>query len=81
MDSEGYGSGLIEVLSWQFAEGTEENHEKSQDSRCPGSDSNPEPTELMSGTAPLVRPVWCSTFYETRRFITLFTKVQHWILS
>jgi hypothetical protein len=37
---EGTGRGLIEVISRHQPGRTDENHEKPQDSRCPGRNSN-----------------------------------------
>jgi hypothetical protein len=37
--------GLIEILALHLTEGTEEFRENLQDSRCPGWDSNPVPSE------------------------------------
>jgi hypothetical protein len=46
-------SGMVAVLSQHMPGGTEENEDKSLDSRCPGRDSNREPLECMSEALPL----------------------------
>lgn len=47
-DLEGSRHVLIEVPSWHFIGGTEENKNFSQDSQCPGKDLNPAPPEYES---------------------------------
>jgi hypothetical protein len=44
---------LIEALSWHLRGRTEENHYKSQDSLCPGRESNQAPPEYKSEAVPL----------------------------
>jgi hypothetical protein len=51
-DSEGSGSGLLEVLSRNLSGGPEKHHENPQDSLCPGRDSKRTPNEYKTGALP-----------------------------
>jgi hypothetical protein len=44
-------------MVFKLSEGAYENHEKPQDTRCPGRDSNPVPHEYSS-EALLPEPTW-----------------------
>jgi hypothetical protein len=56
-DLEGIGRGLIEVLPRPLIGGTEENHGKPHDIRCPGRDPNWVPLEYKSRALPPRQPV------------------------
>jgi hypothetical protein len=72
-DLEGGGRGLIEVglLSRHTSEGTEQNHEKSQNIHFPGRDSNQVPPENTFRTLPLYRPAWYRLYYYIVCLMTL----------
>jgi hypothetical protein len=54
---EGSGRGLTEALSQHWPGGIRENHERSQDGRTSGRDSNGEPPDYESRALPLSESV------------------------